>query len=112
MNQSFYKRYGLFFLVIIQVIFISVISTSMAKAKSEKMNVAPNYSFENDLTKTQTNLCNFGGWFPIGVVTEDGSSEIKIVEDISKNMTVTVKIPEQCSGIECFPEWNDFFCIE
>ena len=35
------------------------------------MNVAPNKSFELDLTGIDTNVCVFGGWFPIGVVTED-----------------------------------------
>jgi hypothetical protein len=54
---------------------------SVAGAETEKMNVAPNPSFESDLTGIETNVCVFGGWFPIGVVTEDGQSEIRIVED-------------------------------
>jgi hypothetical protein len=55
---------------------------SRVQADGEKMNVAPNHSFEDDLTAIKTNVCVFGGWFPIGVVTTDGSSEIAIVEDV------------------------------
>jgi len=54
----------------------------LAAAEAEKkMNVAPNPSFEDDLSGIETNVCVFGGWFPIGVVTEDGRSEIRIVPD-------------------------------
>lgn len=57
---------------------------SQTKAETGKMNVSPNSSFENDLTNIKTNVCIFGGWFPIGVVTENGQSEIKIVNDIAR----------------------------
>ena len=50
-------------------------------AGAEKINLAPNPSFEKDLTGIETNVCVFGGWFPIGVVTTDGTSEICIVKD-------------------------------
>jgi len=36
------------------------------------------------LTNIKTNTCVFGGWFPIDVVTEDGSSEIGIVDDVAR----------------------------
>ena len=81
MNLLLSTKFTLAFTIIFNITFISFISPFQAKAKSDKMNIAPNYSFENDLTKIKTNLCNYGGWFPIGVVTEDGSSEIRIVED-------------------------------
>jgi hypothetical protein len=48
---------------------------------AEKINLAPNPSFEKDLSTIRTNVCVFGGWFPIGVVTTDGTSEISIVKD-------------------------------
>src|SRR5210317_729438 len=89
MNQLFPTKLTLF----LSVIFLfTIIPTSPAKAESEKMNIAPNYSFENDLTKTKTNLCNHGGWFPIGVVTEDGSSEIRIVEDVARSGKKSLRV--------------------
>ena len=56
------------------------------------MNVAPNPSFENDLTGIQTNVCVFGGWFPIGVVTEDSHSEIRIVPDCARTGTHALRV--------------------
>ena len=47
-----------------------ITQTASAKADVEKMNVAPNHSFEDDLAGIQTNVCVFGGWFPIGVVVQ------------------------------------------
>jgi hypothetical protein len=65
---------------------------AFAKANAEKMNVAPNPSFENDLTGIKTNVCVFGGWFPIGVVTEDGTSEIKIVEEAARTGEKSLRV--------------------
>jgi len=93
MNLLFSTKLTSLLSVIFLFTIISFIPQSIVKAETEKMNVAPNYSFENDLTTIKTNLCNFGGWFPIGVVTEDGSSEMRIVEDIAhtgrKSLRVT-----------------------
>ncbi len=50
-------------------------------ACAEKINLAPNHSFERDLTAIETNVCVFGGWFPKGIVTADGDSDIRIVKD-------------------------------
>jgi len=64
------------------ITFLWLALPALAMAQAErKMNVAPNPSFENDLSGIETNVCVFGGWFPIGVVTEDGQSEIRIVPD-------------------------------
>ncbi|MHC4244156.1 MAG: cellulase N-terminal Ig-like domain-containing protein, partial [Planctomycetota bacterium] len=97
MNQLFSTRPTLLLSVIFLFTIISSIPTSLAKAKSEKMNIAPNYSFENDLTTIKTNLCNYGGWFPMGVVTEDGSSEIRIVEDIARTGTKSLRVTPNSS---------------
>ncbi|TKJ32811.1 MAG: hypothetical protein CEE38_22260 [Planctomycetes bacterium B3_Pla] len=66
------------------IMFQSVLLLSQATADDTKMNVAPNHSFEDDLSGIKTNVCVFGGWFPIGVVTSDGGSEIKITEDVAR----------------------------
>jgi hypothetical protein len=84
MNLLLSKKITLAVTTIFHITIFSFVLPSKAQPESEKMNITPNYSFENDLTKTKTNLCNFGGWFPIGVVTEDGNSEIKIVEDVAR----------------------------
>ena len=97
MNLLFSTRLTLALTIIFHFTIISFIPTSKVKAESEKMNIAPNYSFENDLTKIKTNLCNFGGWFPIGVVTEDGSSEIRIVEDIARTGTKSLRVTPNSS---------------
>ncbi|MHC4326232.1 MAG: glycoside hydrolase family 9 protein, partial [Planctomycetota bacterium] len=73
------------------------------------MNVAPNYSFENDLTNIKTNTCVFGGWFPIGVVTEDGSSEIKIVGDVARtggNSLRTTPNANRVKGTIYYSQYN------
>ncbi|MCP4259251.1 MAG: hypothetical protein GY774_17340 [Planctomycetes bacterium] len=96
-------------IIIFNIIFISFLQPSQAQAESEKMNIAPNYSFENDLTKTKTNLCNFGGWFPIGVVTEDGSSEMRIVEDIVRTGTKSLRVtpnPSVLKGTIYYSQYN------
>ncbi|MCP4455777.1 MAG: hypothetical protein GY809_30325, partial [Planctomycetes bacterium] len=54
-------------------------------ARAEKINLAPNPSFERDLTAIETNVCVFGGWFPKGVVTADGDSDIRIVTDNARS---------------------------
>ena len=52
------------------VTFLWLALPALAMAQAEKkMNVAPNPSFEDDLSGIETNVCVFGGWFPIGVVT-------------------------------------------
>ncbi|MHC4568768.1 MAG: hypothetical protein ACYTE3_23780, partial [Planctomycetota bacterium] len=60
------------------IIFCQLVLPQHVKAEDGKMNVAPNNSFESDLAGINTNVCVFGGWFPIGVVTDDGASEIEI----------------------------------
>ncbi|MHC4728395.1 MAG: glycoside hydrolase family 9 protein, partial [Planctomycetota bacterium] len=92
MNLLLSKRLTLALTIISHFTIISFLQTSQVKAESEKMNITPNYSFENDLSKIKTNLCNFGGWFPIGVVTEDGSSEIRIVEDIARTGKKSLRV--------------------
>ena len=92
MNLLLSTRLTLAFTIIFHIAFVSFIPPSQVRAESEKMNIAPNYSFENDLTKIKTNLCNYGGWFPIGVVTEDSSSEIRIVEDTTHTGTKSLRV--------------------
>lgn len=92
MNLLLPKSITLSLKIIFYFNIILFIPTSLAKTESEKTNIAPNCSFENDLTKTKTNLCNFGGWFPIGVVTEDSSSEIRIVKDIARTGTKSLRV--------------------
>ena len=78
-------------------------------AENEKMNVAPNLSFENDLTGIDTNTCVFGGWFPIGVVTDDGSSEIKIVEDVARTGKKSLRVtpnPGRLTGTIYYSQYN------
>lgn len=78
-------------------------------AESEKMNVAPNPSFEDDLTGIQTNVCVFGGWFPIGVVTEDGRSEIRIVEDCVRSGEKSLRVtpnPSEVEGTHYYSQYN------
>ncbi len=83
-NLLFCRRCVLgIFVIVVSACFLLFLP-SQVKAETGKMNVSPNSSFENDLTNIKTNICVFGGWFPIGVVTEDGGSEIKIVNDIAR----------------------------
>lgn len=89
----------------------SNISTPPAEAKADigKMNVAPNRSFEADLTKIETNICVFGGWFPIGVVTEDGNSEIRIVEDNARTGSHALRVtphPGKAKGTIYYSQHN------
>jgi len=83
-KSSIYIKPTLWLFLVLQIIFSSFPFPSHVDAEEQKMNVAPNYSFENDLTNIKTNTCVFGGWFPIDVVTEDGSSEIGIVDDVAR----------------------------
>jgi hypothetical protein len=88
---------------------LSCVLPPVLGAGTEKMNVAPNPSFEDDLTGIQTNVCVFGGWFPIGVVTEDGQSEIRIVEDTvqtgRKSLRVTPN-PKTMEGTRYYSQYN------
>ncbi len=81
------------FALVLQTAIFSCVLPPGVQADLAKMNVAPNHSFEDDLTRIRTNVCVFGGWFPIGIVTTDGSSEISTVEDVartgSKSLCVT-----------------------
>jgi len=83
-KRSIFTRSILWLFLVLQITFSSFLFLSCVEAEEQKMNVAPNYSFENDLTNIKTNTCVFGGWFPIGVVTADSSSEIKIVDDVAR----------------------------
>ncbi|UCD51792.1 MAG: glycoside hydrolase family 9 protein [Phycisphaerales bacterium] len=73
---------------------------AVTAAETEKINVAPNPSFENDLTGIETNVCVFGGWFPLGVVTEDGSSEIRIVEDLTRTGKRSLRVTPNSDTVE------------
>ncbi|MHC4295660.1 MAG: glycoside hydrolase family 9 protein [Planctomycetota bacterium] len=73
------------------------------------MNLAPNESFENDLTGINTNTCVFGGWFPIGVVTEDGASEIGIVDDVARTGKKSLRVKPSAgrlTGTIYYSEYN------
>ncbi len=76
---------------------------------AEKINLAPNPSFERDLSAIKTNVCVFGGWFPVGVVTTDGQSEISIVEDHArtgeKSLRVTPNFKTQ-KGTIYYSQYN------
>jgi hypothetical protein len=74
------------------IVFILFILLSQVSAEPGKMNLAPNHSFEHDLSKIETKLCNFGGWFPIGVMTQDGSSEINIVNKVARTGEKSLKV--------------------
>ncbi|MEA3226103.1 MAG: cellulase N-terminal Ig-like domain-containing protein, partial [Planctomycetota bacterium] len=73
------------------------------------MNLAPNTSFENDLARISTNVCVFGGWFPIGVVTDDGASEIKIVADVARTGKKSLRVtpnPGRLTGTIYYSQYN------
>jgi len=70
------------------------------RAETGKMNVAPNPSFEADLTKIETNTCVFGGWFPIGIVTEDGGSEIRIVENNARTGSHALRVTPNAEKVK------------
>ncbi|MHC4626306.1 MAG: cellulase N-terminal Ig-like domain-containing protein, partial [Planctomycetota bacterium] len=79
------------------------------RADDEKMSIAPNGSFENDLTGINTNTCVFGGWFPIGVVTENGDSEIEIVADIARTGKKSLRVtpnPDRRTGTIYYSQYN------
>ena len=69
-----------------------ITQAASGKTNAEKMNVAPNPSFEEDLAGIKTNVCVFGGWFPIGVVTDDGNSEIRITEEVARTGTKSLRV--------------------
>ncbi len=69
-------------------------------SRDRKMNIAPNPSFEDDLTGIETNVCVFGGWFPIGVVTEDGRSEIRIVEGHARTGKRSLRVTPNSNTVE------------
>jgi endoglucanase len=92
MNQLLPARLALALPLVFQTIFLSFIMPSRVKAETPRMNLAPNHSFENDLTGIKTNVCVFGGWFPIGVVTDDGGSEIRITEDIARTGKKSLRV--------------------
>jgi hypothetical protein len=100
MNRLLSTRFALVLLFAFRTAFFSFILPSQVKAEAEKMNVAPNHSFEKDLTKIKTNVCVFGGWFPVGVVTEDGSSEIRVVEDIARAGSKALRVTPNSSTLK------------
>ncbi len=87
MNRKLSSRLALAF----AVFFLPVLSYRV-RAEDWKMNVAPNDSFESDLTGINTNTCVFGGWFPIGVVTDDGASEMEIVADVARTGKKSLRV--------------------
>jgi Glycosyl hydrolase family 9/Cellulase N-terminal ig-like domain len=82
------------------IVSLSFVLSPVMGAEGEKMNVAPNPSFEDDLTDIQTNVCVFGGWFPIGVVTEDGQSEIRIVEDQRRTGKRSLRVTPNSTAVK------------
>lgn len=102
-------RLTLTLVVAFHVTFLSSEVLTAKTAESEKMNVAPNPSFENDLTGIETNVCVFGGWFPIGVVTEDGRSEIRIVEELARTGQRSLRVtpnPNAVTGTHYYSQYN------
>ncbi len=87
-------------LIVLQAAIFSCALTSQVKADPERMNVAPNHSFEDDLTNIKTNVCVFGGWFPIGVVTTDGKSEIAIVEGVARTGNKSLRVTPNFSTVK------------
>ena len=73
---------------------------SVRATETEKMNVAPNPSFENNLTGIETNVCVFGGWFPLGVVTDDGRSEIRIVAEHARTGKHALRVTPNSNTVE------------
>ncbi len=59
---------------------------------AQKLNPAPNPSFEDDLGGIKSKLCVFGGWFPIGAVDDEGQSLIEIVEDVSRSGKKSLRV--------------------
>ncbi|MHC4568788.1 MAG: glycoside hydrolase family 9 protein [Planctomycetota bacterium] len=91
------------------VIFCQLVLPQHARAENGKMNVAPNASFESDLTGISTNTCVFGGWFPIGVMTDDGASEIEIDADVSRTGTKSLRVtpnPGTLTGTIYYSQYN------
>ena len=82
-------------------LFILLASINLfANPDTEKLNLAPNPSFEKDLTGIKTNTCVYGGWFPIGVVPDSGSGSIEIVEDAPRSGKKSLKIVPHLSNVE------------
>lgn len=77
-----------------------ITQTASAKVDKEKMNVAPNPSFEDDLAGIKTNVCVFGGWFPIGIVTDDGKSEMRITEDVFRTGKKSLRVTPSASTLK------------
>jgi len=104
MNRKLSTRLALAF-----AIFFPLAPPSQVRAEDGKMNVAPNNSFENDLTGINTNTCVFGGWFPIGVVTDDGDSEIEIAADVARTGKKSLRVtpnPGRLTGTIYYSQYN------
>jgi hypothetical protein len=84
---------------LINFVFFTIILLSQAGAEPEKMNLASNKSFERDLSKVVTELCNFGDWFPVGVMTSDNSSELKIVNTVNRTGKKSLKVIPNSSNV-------------
>ena len=96
-------------LVLAFAVFFSLVLSYRARAEDGKMNIAPNDSFESDLTGINTNTCVFGGWFPIGVVTDDGASEIKIAADVARTGKKSLRVtpnPGRLIGTIYYSQYN------
>ena len=96
-------------LALILAVFFALLLTNPARAEDEKLNVAPNDSFENDLTGISTNTCVFGGWFPIGVVTDDGDSKIEIITDVARTGKRSLRVtpnPNRLTGTIYYSQYN------
>ncbi len=109
MNRPFAANHVLVLLMALPIVGIITGQPAKAKADTAKMNVAPNPSFEADLTKIETNTCVFGGWFPIGIVTDDGASEIKIVDNVARTDEHALRItpkPKRVTGVFYYSQYN------
>ena len=95
--------------VLTLAIFFSLVLPHRVSAQDGKLNIAPNASFENDLAGIDTNVCVFGGWYPMGVVTDDGGSEMEIVDDVTRTGRKSLRVtpnPGKLTGTIYYSQYN------
>ena len=92
MKETLSLSHGLVRVILLPVVFVLFILPSGVEADAGKMNIAPNHSFEDNLAGIETNVCVFGGWFPIGVVTANGDSEITITEENARTGKKSLRV--------------------
>lgn len=98
------------FFVILCAVLVFTASCVWGKSDTPKLNLAPNHSFEADLSKIKSNLCVYGGWFPVGIVPDSGKGKIEIVEDVARSGKKSLKIipnpGAQVTGTQYFSRHN------